>query len=123
MICTSNQLIHPILADCSDAKIASFTPSLPSTYDPNSDEIPILPEVFTPRPGIHYVVTPKSNFKHDNPQINCPTGSSLTYIKSTEEWEDWKFIRGIKLIYYFFLKQSPFLYILIHRSLWKTINQ
>ena len=98
IICsTSNQLIHQTHADCSDWEIASFTPSLPSNYDPNSDGTPILPEVFTPRQGIHYVVTPKSNFKTNNPQINCPTGSSLTYIKSTEEWDDWKFIRGTDL--------------------------
>ena len=97
IICTSNQLIHQTHADCSDGKIASFTPSLPSTHDPNSDGTPILPEVFTPRPGIHYVVIPKSNFKLDDPQSNCPAGSSLTYIKSTEEWDDWKFIRGTDL--------------------------
>ena len=54
------------------------------------------PEIFTPspRPGIHYVIIPNTDYFIDDPQSKCPSGSSLTYIKSQEEWEDWKAIRG-----------------------------
>ena len=47
-----------------------------------------------PRAGIHYAVIPISNYFIDDPQSKCPSGSSVTYIKSQDEWEDWKFIQG-----------------------------
>ena len=47
------------------------------------------------RPGIHYAVIPISNYFIDDPQSKCPSGSSVTYIKSQEEWEDWKFIQAL----------------------------
>ena len=45
------------------------------------------------RPGIQYAVIPISNYFIDDPQSKCPSGSSVTYIKSQEEWEDWQFIQ------------------------------
>ena len=57
-------------------------------------------DVVSPRAGMHYVVIPNTNYvipssaSSASPQSKCPSGSSLTYIKSQEEWEDWKYIRG-----------------------------
>ena len=71
-------LIHETLADCTEEELSIHQGSTQS-----------------PRDGIHYVVVPKSDYFIDDPQTNCPSGSSLTYIKSQEEWEDWKFLRGM----------------------------
>ena len=84
-------------AYCSNGVINSFNPNIHNKYDPNSLENPKHPEVFTPRSGIHYVVIPNSLYSVNNPQSKCPTGSSPTYIKTLEEWDDWKFILGIRL--------------------------
>ena len=58
-----------------------------------------ISDVISPRAGIHYVVRPKSDYvippSSSSPQIKCPSGSSLTYIKSQEEWKDWKSIQGM----------------------------
>ena len=58
-----------------------------------------ISEVISPRAGIYYVVKPDSDYvippSSSSPQSKCPSGSSLTYIKSQEEWEDWKSIRGM----------------------------
>ena len=75
-------------------------------YDPNSFENPKLREAFTPRPGIHYVVVPNSIYLVNNPQSKCPQGSSPTYIKNKQEWDDWKFILGSEFIVGSFLKNS-----------------
>ena len=48
-----------------------------------------------PRAGIHYAIIPISNYFIDDPQSKCPSGSSVTYIKSQQEWEDWKFIQAL----------------------------
>ena len=89
--------VHQTLAKCSNGKINSFNTKIDKKYDPNSLENPKLREVFTPRPGIHYVVIPNSEYSSDDPQSKCPKGSSTTYIKTAEEWDDWKFILGILL--------------------------
>ena len=73
-----------------------FNTNIPTTNNPNSNENPYLREVFTPRPGIHYVVAPKSDYSSSNPEMKCPHDSTPTYIKSQEEWNDWKFILGMK---------------------------
>ena len=66
-----------------------------------------ISDVISPRTGIHYVVNPIFDYASlpssssppsplsSSPQSECPSGSSLTYIKSQEEWEDWKSIRGM----------------------------
>ena len=58
-----------------------------------------ISDVISPRAGIHYVVKPKSDYvippSSSSPQSKCPSGSSLTYIKSQEEWKDWKSIQGM----------------------------
>ena len=91
-------LIQESMADCSAAELS-------------------IPDVVSPRDGIHYVVIPNSDYvipsssspspsssssvassssvSSSSPQSKCPSGSSLTYIKSQEEWEDWKYIRGM----------------------------
>ena len=84
-------LIRESIADCSAAKLS-------------------ISDVVSPRGGIHYVVIPNSDYvipsspssssstsaySSSSPQSKCPSGSSLTYIKSQEEWEDWKYIRGM----------------------------
>ena len=89
-----NCQVYQTLSKCSNGKISKFNSNLPREFDPNSNENPYLKEVFTPRPGIHYVVVPKSTYLPNNPENKCPKDSSLTYIKSQEEWNDWKFIRG-----------------------------
>ena len=94
-------LIQESIADCSAAELS-------------------ISDVVSPRGGIHYVVIPDSDYvipsssspssspsssstsssslssasSSSSPQSKCPSGSSLTYIKSQEEWEDWKYIRG-----------------------------
>ena len=70
-------LIQETIADCSEEELSS-------------------PDIVTPSPrtGIHYVIIPNTDYFIDDPQSKCPSGSSLTYIKSQEEWEDWKAIRG-----------------------------
>ena len=85
--------VYQIHAKCSNDQISTNL-KLPTKFNPNSNENPYLNEVFTPRPGIHYVVVPKTKYSPNNPQNNCPKDSSLTYIKSEEEWNDWKFILG-----------------------------
>ena len=90
-----NWLLCPIYGYCHSWKIAMFNTNIPTTNNPNSNENPYLREVFTPRPGIHYVVAPKSDYSSTNPEIKCSYGSTPTYIKSQEEWNDWKFILGI----------------------------
>ena len=90
-----NWQVHQIQCICSNGKISKFNSNLPKGYDINSNKNPYLKEVFTPRPGIHYVVVPKSTYLPNDPENKCPTNTSLTYIKSLEEWNDWKFIRGI----------------------------
>ena len=89
-----NLQVCQIHAKCSNAEISTTNLNLPRDFNPNSNENPYLNEVFTPRPGIHYVVVPKTKYSPNNPEKNCPEDSSLTYIKSQEEWNDWKFIRG-----------------------------
>ena len=89
-----NWQVYQIHTKCSNKQINEFIPNLPRTFNPNSNENPYLTEVFTPRPGIHYVILPKSTYSPNNPENNCPKDSSLTYIKSLEEWNDWKFIIG-----------------------------
>ena len=86
-------LIQETIADCSAEELS-------------------IPDAVTqsPRVGIHYAVIPNSAYfipsvaasatasgtaSLDGPQGQCPSGSSLTYIKSQEEWEDWKSIRGM----------------------------
>ena len=86
-------LIQESIADCSAAELS-------------------ISDVVSPRGGIHYVVIPNSDYvipssssssssslssasSSSSPQSKCPSGSSLTYIKSQEEWEDWKYIRGM----------------------------
>ena len=86
-------LIPETIADCSAEQLSVFN-------------------VISPRDGIHYVVKPISDYASlpspsssssssspsplsSSPQSKCPSGSSLTYIKSQEEWEDWKSIRGM----------------------------
>ena len=88
-------LIQESIADCSAAELS-------------------ISDVVSPRGGIHYVVIPDSDYvipsssspsssstslssasSSSSPQSKCPSGSSLTYIKSQEEWEDWKYIRGM----------------------------
>ena len=73
-------LIRESVADCSAAELS-------------------ISDVISPRGGIHYVVIPDSDYvippSSSSPQSKCPSGSSLTYIKSQEEWEDWKSIRGM----------------------------
>ena len=70
-----------------------------------------ISNVISPRAGIHYVIKPNPDYASlpspssfsssspsplsSSPQSECPSGSSLTYIKSQEEWEDWKYIRGM----------------------------
>ena len=72
---------------------------IPETIADCSAEQLSISNVISPRAGIHYVVKPKSDYvippSSSSPQIKCPSGSSLTYIKSQEEWEDWKSIRGM----------------------------
>ena len=74
-------LIRESIADCSAAELS-------------------ISDVVSPRAGMHYVVIPNTNYvipssaSSASPQSKCPSGSSLTYIKSQEEWEDWKYIRG-----------------------------
>ena len=86
--------VHQMHTKCSNWQINKLVPDLPREFNPNSNENPYLTEVFTPREGIHYVVVPKSTYSPNNPENKCPKDSSLTYIKSLEEWNDWKFIRG-----------------------------
>ena len=43
-----------------------------------------------PRPGIHYSVTWSTKFNKNK----CPSGTTLAYIKTPDEWADWKFMRG-----------------------------
>ena len=85
-------LIRESIADCSAAELS-------------------ISDVVSPRGGIHYVVIPNTDYvipsasspssslssasSSSSPQSKCPSGSSLTYIKSQEEWEDWKYIRGM----------------------------
>ena len=88
-------LIQESIADCSAAELS-------------------ISDVVSPRGGIHYVVIPNSDYvipsssspsssstslssasSSSSLQSKCPSGSSLTYIKSQEEWEDWKYIRGM----------------------------
>ena len=88
-------LIQESIADCSAAELS-------------------ISDVVSPRGRIHYVVIPNSDYvipsssspsssstslssasSSSSPQSKCPSGSSLTYIKSQEEWEDWKYIRGM----------------------------
>ena len=88
-------LIQESIADCSAAELS-------------------ISDVISPRGGIHYVVIPNSDYvipsssspsssstslssasSSSSLQSKCPSGSSLTYIKSQEEWEDWKYIRGM----------------------------
>ena len=73
-------LIPEAIADCSAEQL--------SIYD-----------VISPRAGIHYVIKPDSDYvippSSSSPHSKCPSGSSLTYVKSQEEWEDWKSIRGM----------------------------
>ena len=71
------RLIQETLADCTKEELSNHGCSTQSS-----------------RTGIHYVVIPNSDYLTDDPQSKCPSGSSLTYIKSQEEWEDWKAIRG-----------------------------
>ena len=90
-----NWQVYQIHAICLNWQISKFNPNLPNDFNPNSNENPYLVnEVFTPRPGIHYLVVPKSKFPSWRPEKACPEDSSLTYIKSLEEWNDWKFIIG-----------------------------
>ena len=90
-----NWVLPATYGNCYSWKIAMYNSNLPQGTDPNSNENPYLREVFTPRPGIHYVVAPKSDYSSSNPEIKCSYGSTPTYIKSQEEWNDWKFILGI----------------------------
>ena len=90
-----NSQVYQIHAECLNWQISKFNPNLPNDFNPNSNENPYLVnEVFTPRPGIHYLVVPKSKYPSRKPDKACPEDSSLTYIKSLEEWNDWKFIIG-----------------------------
>ena len=89
-----NWQVYQIRCKCSNGEISRQNSKFPREFNPDSNEIPYLKEVFTPRPGIHYVVVPKSTYSPNNPENKCPKDSSLTYIKSSEEWNDWKFIRG-----------------------------
>ena len=72
---------------------------IPETIADCSAEQLSISNVISPRAGIHYVVRPNSDYvippSSSSPQSECPSGSSLTYIKSQEEWEDWKSIRGM----------------------------
>ena len=85
---------------------------IPETIADCSAEQLSISNVISPRAGIHYVVKPNSDYASlpspsssssssspsplsSSPQSECPSGSSLTYIKSQEEWEDWKSIRGM----------------------------
>ena len=93
--------IYKTLAKCPDGMTNSFNTNIDKMYDPNSFENPKLREAFTPRPGIHYVVVPNSLYLVNNPQSKCPQGSSPTYIKNKQEWDDWKFILGSEFIVHF----------------------
>ena len=79
-----NFQVYQILAICSNRQISKFNPDMPNDFN----------LVISPRPGIHYILIPNSKFTTGNPKKICPKGSSLTYIKSQEEWNDWKFIIG-----------------------------
>ena len=87
--------VYQILAICSNWQINKFNLNLPNDFNPKSNENPhLVHEIITPRPGIHYIIIPNSKFTTGNPKKICPKHSSLTYIKSQEEWNDWKFIIG-----------------------------
>ena len=89
-----NWQVYQIRCKCSTGKICRHNSQLPREFNLDSNENPYLKEVLTPRPEIHYVVVPKSTYLPNDPENKCPTNTSLTYIKSLEEWNDWKFIRG-----------------------------
>ena len=97
---------------------------IPETIADCSAEQLSVSNVISPRTGIHYVVKPNPYYASlpspsssssssspsplsSSPQSECPSGSSLTYIKSQEEWEDWKSMRGMyKCIKFLFLVQK-----------------
>ena len=97
IIWTLHISVHQTLANCSNYQINYYNKNINKNYDPNSLENPKQMEAFTPRSGIHYVVIPNSLYSVDDPQSKCPYGSSPTYIKSLEDWDDWKFILGMPL--------------------------
>ena len=90
-----NWQVYQIRCKCSNGEISRQNSKLSREFNPDSNEIPYLKEAFTPRPGIHYVVVPNSLYLVNNPQSKCPQGSSPTYIKNKQEWDDWKFILGM----------------------------
>ena len=62
------------------ASAACSNPSSPGWYTKN------------PNPGMYYAL--KQDDYPSNGDLNCPSGTSRAYIKTAEDFDDWKKMRG-----------------------------